>query len=121
MVVRNPLNVILGYSELFLRLPEIQQSPRIVKMGEALRRNAQSQSQLISESLRGVFSALERLQFGAANEALKRLTPESLTPAHAALRRLVTDSREASQELSDAVTQRFFTHARPRSVVPLVG
>jgi PAS domain S-box-containing protein len=57
--LRNPLNVILGYSELFLRLPEIQQSSRIVKMGEALRRNAQSQSQLINDLL-----DLSRLQRG---------------------------------------------------------
>lgn len=57
--LRNPLNVILGYSELFLRLPEIEQSPRLVKMGEALRRNAQSQSQLINDLL-----DLSRLQRG---------------------------------------------------------
>lgn len=57
--LRNPLNVILGYSELFLRLPEIQRSQRIVKMGEALRRNAQSQSQLINDLL-----DLSRLQRG---------------------------------------------------------
>jgi two-component system CheB/CheR fusion protein len=57
--LRNPLNVILGYSELLLRLPEIEQSPRLAKMGEALRRNAQSQSQLINDLL-----DLSRLQRG---------------------------------------------------------
>lgn len=57
--LRNPLNVILGYSELLLRMPEIEQSPRLVKMGEALRRNAQSQSQLINDLL-----DLSRLQRG---------------------------------------------------------
>ena len=57
--LRNPLNVILGYSELFLRLPEIEQSPRLVRMGEALKRNAQSQSQLINDLL-----DLSRLQRG---------------------------------------------------------
>src|SRR6185295_7679210 len=57
--LRNPLNVILGYSELLLRMPEIEGSQRLVKMGEALRRNAQSQSQLINDLL-----DLSRLQRG---------------------------------------------------------
>jgi signal transduction histidine kinase/ActR/RegA family two-component response regulator len=49
--LRNPLNVILGYSELLLRMREVEESPRLVQMGEALRRNAQSQSQLINDLL----------------------------------------------------------------------
>ncbi|HEX6283750.1 MAG TPA: ATP-binding protein, partial [Pyrinomonadaceae bacterium] len=57
--LRNPLNVILGYSELFLRLPEIGQSEQLRKMAESLRRNAQSQSQLINDLL-----DLSRLQRG---------------------------------------------------------
>ena len=57
--LRNPLNVILGYSELLLRLPEIQQSTRLTRMADALRRNAQSQSQLINDLL-----DLSRLQRG---------------------------------------------------------
>jgi len=57
--LRNPLNVILGYSELLLRMKEIEQSPRLVQMGEALRRNALSQSQLINDLL-----DLSRLQRG---------------------------------------------------------
>jgi signal transduction histidine kinase/ActR/RegA family two-component response regulator len=57
--LRNPLNVILGYSELLLRLPEIQQSMRLTRMADALRRNAQSQSQLINDLL-----DLSRLQRG---------------------------------------------------------
>ncbi len=57
--LRNPLNVILGYSELFLRMREIEESPRLVQMAEALRRNAQSQSQLINDLL-----DLSRLQRG---------------------------------------------------------
>ncbi|HKG58739.1 MAG TPA: ATP-binding protein [Pyrinomonadaceae bacterium] len=57
--LRNPLNVILGYSELLLRMPEIEESQRLVQMGEALRRNAQSQSQLINDLL-----DLSRLQRG---------------------------------------------------------
>jgi two-component system CheB/CheR fusion protein len=51
--------VILGYSELLLRMPEIEGSQRLIKMSEALRRNAQSQSQLINDLL-----DLSRLQRG---------------------------------------------------------
>ncbi|HEY2963198.1 MAG TPA: ATP-binding protein [Pyrinomonadaceae bacterium] len=57
--LRNPLNVILGYSELLLRIPEIEQSSLLRQMAEALRRNAQSQSQLINDLL-----DLSRLQRG---------------------------------------------------------
>ena len=57
--LRNPLNVILGYSELLLRMREIEESPKLVQMAEALRRNAQSQSQLINDLL-----DLSRLQRG---------------------------------------------------------
>ena len=57
--LRNPLNVILGYSELLLRMPEIERSQRLSQMAEALRRNAQSQSQLINDLL-----DLSRLQRG---------------------------------------------------------
>ena len=57
--LRNPLNVILGYSELLLRMPEIERSSRLAQMAEALKRNAQSQSQLINDLL-----DLSRLQRG---------------------------------------------------------
>lgn len=57
--LRNPLNVILGYSELLLRMPAIAESASLRKMAEALRRNAQSQSQLINDLL-----DLSRLQRG---------------------------------------------------------
>ena len=57
--LRNPLNVILGYSELLLRMPEIVRSAKLTQMAEALRRNAQSQSQLINDLL-----DLSRLQRG---------------------------------------------------------
>lgn len=70
--LRNPLNVILGYSELLLRMPDIQQSPRLVQMGDALRRNAQSQSQLINDLL-----DLSRLQRGkiSLNQEAVSLAP----------------------------------------------
>jgi hypothetical protein len=49
--LRNPLNVILGYSELLLRMPDVEQSSQLRRMAESLRRNAQSQSQLINDLL----------------------------------------------------------------------
>ena len=57
--LRNPLNVVLGYSELLLRTPEIAQSSHLLQMSQALKRNAQSQSQLINDLL-----DLSRLQMG---------------------------------------------------------
>lgn len=49
--LRNPLNVILGYSEIFLRSDEIKNSPQLKRMGETLRRNALAQSHLIRDLL----------------------------------------------------------------------
>ncbi len=49
--LRSPLNVILGYSELLLRMPEVQRSHQLRKMTAALKRNAQAQSQLINDLL----------------------------------------------------------------------
>jgi PAS domain S-box-containing protein len=49
--LRNPLNVIMGYSELLLRTEEIQKSPELLRVGAALKRNALAQSQLIRDLL----------------------------------------------------------------------
>jgi PAS domain S-box-containing protein len=57
--LRNPLNIILGYSELLLRMKEVQTSNQLRQMSEALRRNAVSQSHLINDLL-----DLSRLQTG---------------------------------------------------------
>ena len=65
--LRNPLNVVLGYSELLLRTPEVAASPQLTLMSEALKRNAKSQSQLINDLL-----DLSRLQMGKV--ALNRET-----------------------------------------------
>ncbi|HKR13900.1 MAG TPA: ATP-binding protein [Pyrinomonadaceae bacterium] len=66
--LRNPLNVILGYSELLLRMPEIEHSSRLTQMAEALRRNAQSQSQLINDLLD--LSRLQRGKIALNNETV---------------------------------------------------
>lgn len=57
--LRNPLNVILGYSELLLRMDEIKVSPSLHRISEALRRNALAQSYLIRDLLE-----LSRLRSG---------------------------------------------------------
>ena len=57
--LRNPLNVILGYSELLLRTEEIKASPNLMRLSEALRRNAVAQSHLIRDLLE-----LSRLRSG---------------------------------------------------------
>lgn len=57
--LRNPLNVILGYSEILLRNDEIKKSPQLLNMSEALRRNALAQSHLIRDLLE-----LSRLRSG---------------------------------------------------------
>jgi PAS domain S-box-containing protein len=49
--LRNPLNVILGYAELLLRMDEIKQSPNLNRMADAVKRNAVAQSKLIRDLL----------------------------------------------------------------------
>jgi signal transduction histidine kinase/ActR/RegA family two-component response regulator len=66
--LRNPLNVILGYSEVLLRMPEIEESEQLRMISEALRRNAQSQSQLINDLLD--LSRLQRGKISLNNETV---------------------------------------------------
>src|SRR5690348_13288151 len=49
--LRNPLNVILGYAELLLRMEEINQSAPLQRMADAVKRNAVAQSKLIRDLL----------------------------------------------------------------------
>jgi len=49
--LRNPLNVILGYAELLLRMEEIKESPNLHRMADAVKRNAVAQSKLIRDLL----------------------------------------------------------------------
>jgi PAS domain S-box-containing protein len=57
--LRNPLNVILGYSEVLVRSDEASQSEFVQRAAEILRRNALAQAQLVSDLL-----DLSRLQLG---------------------------------------------------------
>jgi PAS domain S-box-containing protein len=49
--LRNPLNVILGYAELLLRMEEIKSAPHLYRMADAVKRNAVAQSKLIRDLL----------------------------------------------------------------------
>jgi PAS domain S-box-containing protein len=49
--LRNPLNVILGYAELLLRMNEIKSAPHLHRMADAVKRNAVAQSKLIRDLL----------------------------------------------------------------------
>jgi signal transduction histidine kinase/CheY-like chemotaxis protein len=49
--LRNPLNVIVGYSDLLVGSSEIKASPHLFRMSTALRRNALAQSRLIRDLL----------------------------------------------------------------------
>jgi PAS domain S-box-containing protein len=49
--LRNPLNVILGYAELLLRMEEIKGSANLHRMADAVKRNAVAQSKLIRDLL----------------------------------------------------------------------
>ena len=49
--LRNPLNVILGYAELLLRMDEVKGAPHLYRMADAVKRNAVAQSKLIRDLL----------------------------------------------------------------------
>ena len=69
--LRNPLNVILGYAELLLRMNEIKESPNLHHMADAVKRNAVAQSKLIRDLL-----DLSRLRSGKLE-----LNREPVSPA----------------------------------------
>ena len=57
--LRNPLNVVIGYSEILRRSDETQKHSFVVKAADTIRRNALAQSRLVSDLL-----DLSRLQMG---------------------------------------------------------
>ncbi len=92
--LRNPLNVILGYSELLLRMDEVKASSRLLPMSEALRRNALAQSYLIRDLLE-----LSRLRSGKLSLNLE--TVSILTALNNALETVRADAQ--AKEISIAV------------------
>ena len=67
--LRNPLNVITGYSELLLRLPEARSSAKIQTAAAAIARSASAQNRLVSDLL-----DLSRLQMGKLSLELQPLS-----------------------------------------------
>lgn len=57
--LRNPLNVVIGYSEILRRSDETQKHSFVIRAAETIRRNALAQSRLVSDLL-----DLSRLQMG---------------------------------------------------------
>jgi PAS domain S-box-containing protein len=49
--LRNPLNVVLGYSELLMRNKETAESPQLQRIAEVIKRNAVAQAKLIGDLL----------------------------------------------------------------------
>ncbi|HEY4423421.1 MAG TPA: ATP-binding protein [Pyrinomonadaceae bacterium] len=70
--LRNPLNVILGYAELLLRMDEIKSAPHLQRMADAVKRNAVAQSKLIRDLL-----DLSRLRSGKLELNRETVSPST--------------------------------------------
>jgi PAS domain S-box-containing protein len=85
--LRNPLNVVIGYSEILRRSDSSQKHDFVVKAAETIRRNALAQAQLVSDLL-----DLSRLQMGKL----------SLNRQPAALSTIIKDAIETVRNEADA-------------------
>jgi signal transduction histidine kinase/ActR/RegA family two-component response regulator len=102
--LRNPLNVILGYSELLLRSDEINQSSHLLRLSEGLRRNALAQSHLIRDLLE-----FSRLRSGKLS--LSRETVSVLTAVNNAIETVRSDAEAKRIQIEvDAPPQPLFVH-----------
>lgn len=93
--LRNPLNVILGYAELLLRMDEIKGSASLQRMADAVKRNAMAQSKLIRDLL-----DLSRLRSGKLE--LNRETVSPVTSIENAIETVRMDA--ASKQISIEVS-----------------
>jgi len=105
--LRNPLNVILGYAELLLRMEEIKESPNLHRMADAVKRNAVAQSKLIRDLL-----DLSRLRSGKLE--LNRETVSPIASIENAIEtvRIDTDAKEIEITVS-APDEMLFVQADP--------
>ena len=105
--LRNPLNVILGYAELLLRMEEIKESPNLHRMADAVKRNAVAQSKLIRDLL-----DLSRLRSGKLE--LNRETVSPIVSIENAIEtvRSDTDAKEIEITVS-APDEMLFVQADP--------
>src|SRR5690349_5824978 len=105
--LRNPLNVILGYAELLLRMDEINKSAPLQRMADAVKRNAVAQSKLIRDLL-----DLSRLRSGKLE--LNRETVSPVTAIDNAIEtvRMDAEAKNISIEV-DAPDEVVFVEADP--------
>src|ERR1051325_8498938 len=105
--LRNPLNVILGYAELLLRMEEIKGSPNLHRMADAVKRNAVAQSKLIRDLL-----DLSRLRSGKLE--LNRETVSPIASIENAIETVRIDSDSKGIEISvSAPDEMLFVQADP--------
>ena len=105
--LRNPLNVILGYAELLLRMDEIKDSPNLNRMADAVKRNAVAQSKLIRDLL-----DLSRLRSGKLE--LNRETVSPVASIENAIETVRIDADAKGIEISvSAPDEMMFVQADP--------
>jgi PAS domain S-box-containing protein len=105
--LRNPLNVILGYAELLLRMDEIKSAPNLQRMADAVKRNAVAQSKLIRDLL-----DLSRLRSGKLE--LNRETVSPVASIENAIETVRIDAEGKGVEIKvEALDDVLFVQADP--------
>jgi PAS domain S-box-containing protein len=105
--LRNPLNVILGYAELLLRMDEIKNSANLHRMADAVKRNAVAQSKLIRDLL-----DLSRLRSGKLE--LNRETVSPVVSIENAIETVRLDADSKGIEITvSAPDEMLFVQADP--------
>jgi PAS domain S-box-containing protein len=105
--LRNPLNVILGYAELLLRMDEIKSAPHLHRMADAVKRNAVAQSKLIRDLL-----DLSRLRSGKLE--LNRETVSPVSSIENAIETVRLDAASKGVEIEvEAPDELLFVQADP--------
>src|SRR5437764_8167929 len=105
--LRNPLNVILGYAELLLRMDEIKSSDSLRRMADAVKRNAVAQSKLIRDLL-----DLSRLRSGKLE--LNRQTVSPVVSIENAIETVRQDAESKGIEIAiEAPDEALFVEADP--------
>jgi PAS domain S-box-containing protein len=105
--LRNPLNVILGYAELLLRMDEIKGSANLKRMADAVKRNAVAQSKLIRDLL-----DLSRLRSGKLELSRETVSPVASIENAIETVRLDAESKDIKIMVSSP-DDALFVHADP--------
>jgi signal transduction histidine kinase len=93
--LRNPLNVLLGYSQLLLSLPEVSKFENLRHIAETLVRNAKSQSQLVNDLL-----DLSRLKMGKVSLVVRPVCMATMIQNAIETIRAEADAKQISIEVS---------------------